>query len=363
MAKSSMRAAGRPLAAAGLALAENGATADKNFLFQSAAMAAAQGTQAGELFEYAIKTPMTLARQKSAMLPIVSQSVEGQKLSIYNESVQAKFPLNGFRLKNTTSLNLMQGPITVFDSGSYAGDARIEDLAPGQDRLISYALDIKTEVEPKSAAGHQELITVKIRKGTLVATHKATEEKTYNVRNRGDKKKTVLIEHPYRADWQLVEPKESTERTRDYYRFAVSVDPDKTAKLSVREDKQLTETVELVSSAPDTIAYYIKSKSVSAKVKDALEKAVTLRDRLNQTQADRARREQRVNEISQEQSRIRENMAKLSQSSELYTRYVKKLDQQETELDNLRQEIESLKGKEAKQQQELNDYLLNLDVQ
>ena len=89
---------------------------------------------------------------------------------------------------------------------------------------------------------------------------------------------------------------------------------------------------------------------------------MSLRDRLNQTSGERARREQRVNEITQEQARIRENMSKLAQTSELYNRYVKKLDQQETELENLRKEIETLKATEAKQQQELNDYLLNLDV-
>jgi hypothetical protein len=353
------RIAGR--AGGGLALAEAAPSADQNFLFQSAT-AAAQGTQTGELFQYAIKTPVHLARQKSAMLPIVSQNVEGLKVSIYNESVQAKYPLNGFRLKNTTPLHLMQGPITVFDGGAYAGDARMEDLAPGQDRLISYALDIKTEVEPQSGAGQQELTAVQIKKGILQATREAIEQKTYNVRNRDQKKKTVLIEHPFRSDWQLVEPKQPAERTREVYRFSVNVDPDKSSKLVVREQKQLMETVQLVDSAPDVIAFYVRSRVVSPAVKAALEKVVKLRDRLGQTTNERTRREQRVQEITLEQARIRENMAKLSQTAELYTRYVKKLDQQETELEELRQQIESLKATELKQQQELNDYLLNLDV-
>jgi hypothetical protein len=296
------------------------------------------------------------------MMPIVNQTVAGQKVSIYNQNVQAKFPLNGFRLTNSTPLHLMQGPITVFDADTYAGDARIEDLAPGQSRLISYALDLKTEVEPQTGAGHQELTSVRIRKGTLVATSKASEEKTYQVRNRDQKKKVVLVEHPFRADWDLAEPKAALERTRDVYRFAVNVNPDSTAKLVVREEKQLTEMVQLVSSASDVIAFYTRAKVVNPKVKEALEKAVTLRDRLNRTVAERQRREKRIEEITQEQARIRENMARLSQASDLYTRYVKKLDEQETDLDKLRIQIEELKATEVKQQQELNDYLMNLDV-
>jgi hypothetical protein len=358
------RVAGRTAGNAGIALAEApGSSADQAFLFQSAALTSAQGTQTGELFQYVIKTPVSLARQKSAMLPIVSQNVEGRKVSIYNESVQAKYPLNGFRLKNSTPLHFMQGPITVFDGGAYAGDARLEDLASGQERLISYALDIKTEVEPQSGAGQQELTAVKVKKGLLEATRKASEQKTYTIRNRDQKKKTVLVEHPFRSDWELIEPKEPAERTRQVYRFAVNVEPDKTSKLVVREQKQLTETVQLVDSASDVIAFYLRSRVVSPAVKDALAKVVTLRDRLNKTMAERTRREQRVQEITQEQARIRENMAKLSQSDDLYSRYVKKLDQQETELENLRQEIESLKATEVKQQRELGDYLLSLEVQ
>ena len=359
----SRTAAATPMRLAGRGLAENDQLRRYGLLPSQGITAAAQGTQAGELFQYVIKNPVSLARQKSAMLPIVSESVAGEKVSIYNEAVQAKYPLNGFRLKNTTSLHLMQGPITVFDANAYAGDARMEDLAAGQERLISYALDIKTEVEPQVKAGPQDLVAVKIRKGTLLVTRKAIEEKTYLVRNRDQKKKTVLIEHPFRSDWELVEPKESNERTREVYRFLVNVDPDKTAKLTVREQKQLSETLELVNTDQDQIAFYLKAKQVSPRVKQALEKVVSLRDALNKTTAEKNRREQRVNEITQEQSRIRENMNRLSQSSELYTRYVKKLDQQETELENLRKEIEGLKNDEAKQQRDLNDYLLNLEVE
>jgi myosin heavy subunit len=257
----------------------------------------------------------------------------------------------------------MQGPITVFDANAYAGDARMEDLAPGQERLISYALDIKTEVEPQAKDGPRELVAVKIRTGTLLTTKRIAEDKIYLVRNRDQKKKAVLVEHPFRSDWQLVEPKEATERTREVYRFLVNVDPDKTEKLTVREQKQLDERLELVNSGSDVIAYYLKAKEVSPKVKSALEKVVSLRDTLNKMTAEKNRREQRVNEITQEQTRIRENMTRLNQSSDLYTRYVRKLDQQETELENLRKETEGLKDQEAKQQRDLNDYLLNLEVE
>src|SRR3989442_9579184 len=338
------------------------ASAPAQLELQQGVASVAQTTELGEVFQYAIATPVSLARQKSALLPIVNQAVEGTKLSIYNERVHAKHPLNGLRLKNSTALHLMQGPITVFDGGAYAGDARIEDLPPGQERLISYAIDLKTEVEPLAKAEPQQLVSVSIRKGTLLATRKAVEEKTYNVKNRDQKQKVVLIEHPFRSDWQLTEPSEPAERTREVYRFAVTVAAEQHAQLHVREEKRLQETVQLTDSGPDLLAFYVQAEAVSAKVKEALQKVVALRDRLSRTAAQRERLEQRSSEITQEQTRIRENMQRLAQNSELDNRYVSKLDQQETEMEKLRRDIETLKVTEDTQQRELNDYMLGLDI-
>jgi hypothetical protein len=316
----------------------------------------------GELFEYRIDQPVNLAKHTSALLPIIGQTLQGQKVSLYNQRVNAKHPLNGYRLKNTSALHLMQGPITLFDSGTYAGDARIEDLPPGQDRLISYALDLKTEVEHKLEGGTQELVTASLRKGTMLISRRLVEDRTYLVRNRDAKAKTVLIEQPYRADWKLAEPKEPTERTRDMYRFSVSVDPGKSTTLRVKEMLPIQESILLMESGIDQIVHYQQAKEVSPKVKEALQRVVQLRSKLDDTRTQRMRLDQRTAEITAEHARIRENMQRLPQNSDLYTRYVKKLDQQETELEKLRKEIESLKSTEEEHRRELQNYVMNLDV-
>ena len=324
---------------------------------------AASGRDAGELFQYAIESPVTLLRQTSAMLPIISQKIEGQKLSIYNPATHAKYPLNGVRVKNATALHLMQGPVTVFDGSAYAGDARLDDVPPGQDRLISYALDLKAEVEAQTPGETQELVGVSVKRGLLYATRKWSEERRYLIKNRDQKAKTLLIEHPYRSDWKLAEPSQATERARDVYRFAVTVEPGKSETLKVREERQLQETVHLTDSGSDQIGLYLQAKQLSPKVKDALQRAVSLRDRIAQTGAQRVRLEQKLKDIAQEQGRIRENMAKLPQNSELYGRYVKKLDQQETDTEKLQRELDSLRQTEAGQRRDLSDYLQSLDVE
>ena len=59
----------------------------------------ATATKLGDFFQYAIDKPVTLPRQKSALLPIVGKDVEGTRVSIYNERTQAKFPLLGLQVQ------------------------------------------------------------------------------------------------------------------------------------------------------------------------------------------------------------------------------------------------------------------------
>lgn len=325
--------------------------------------AMASGAVSGELFQYALKMPVSIQRQKSAMLPIITEKVEGRKLAIYNQNVQAKHPLNGFRLKNTSDLHLMQGPITVFDGGSYAGDARIEDLAPGQDRLLGYAVDLKTEVEPQTKSEPETLVSVRIRRGVFHAIKKLVEEKTYLVRNKDQKAKTVLVEHPVRSDWTLEAPSKPDEKARDVYRFELEIEPGKAKSLVVRESLHRREESGIADMAWNNYAFYLNSGKVSAKVKEALRKVMEHREALQQLAADRKLREDRLTEIGQEQSRIRENMARLNQNSELYQRYVKKFDEQETEFERLRSEAAKIKQQEADRRRQLDEFLSNLDLE
>jgi hypothetical protein len=343
-----------------MALDKSQSSADRFSYIRS--QPSAQAGDVGELFQYTIATPVTLARQKSAMLPIVNETVKGEKVSIYNAAVQSEHPLNGLRLTNSTDLHLMQGPITVFDDGSYAGDAIIADLAPGAERLISYALDLQTEVAPESKGHPESLVNVKIIKGTLQVTRKLTREQIYTVKNSDDKAKTVLIEQPFDANWKLVAPKEPSEKTRDRYRFAVQAEPGKPVKLAVEEEQIVSQQLALSNIDDGMIVYYSNRKEVSPQVKEALQEVVKRKSAVQQVAQERSRLEKQVATITQEQDRIRQNMGQLDRNTDLYKRYVEKFGSQEDEVERNRKQIDELTGQESKLRKSLDDYLINLSV-
>src|SRR3989440_8407674 len=151
---------------------------------------AASAAKLGDYFQYALDRPVSLPRQKSALLPIVGKDVEAARLSIYNERTQAKFPLLGLRFKNTSGLHLMQGPVTVFEGSNYAGDARVLDLQPNEERLVSYAVDLGTEVAPVPSSDNGRILAIKAVKGVVHTTDKNRQTKTYTIKNRNEQERT-----------------------------------------------------------------------------------------------------------------------------------------------------------------------------
>jgi hypothetical protein len=200
-----------------------------------AVVSAATGGHLGDFFQYAIDHPVSLARQKSAMLPIVSKEVEATRVSIYNRAVQAKHPLLGLRFKNTSGAHLSQGPITIFEGPSYAGDTRVLDVQPNEERLVSYAIDLGTEVEPQTGDGTGAITSIKAAKGIITTVTRIREVVKYRIANRGPQDRTLLIEHPNRTNQQfkLVATDKPIEDTKDVYRFQIESKAGQESSLTV----------------------------------------------------------------------------------------------------------------------------------
>ncbi len=298
------------------------------------------------------------------MLPIINAQVQGKKVSIYNAEVQTKHPANGFQLVNSTNLHMSQGPIAVFDGGEFAGDAQIEDVAPGAKRLISYAVDLEVEVAPETANRPEELLSVRIAQGILKLQNKKSRRHVYTIKNSSAERKTVLVEMPIDSAWELVSPKQPAEKTRDLYRFEVVVDGGKSNQLVVEEQQKAGNEIQLIGLDTDAVlAIAASTGRLNPPVEKAMRSVAELKKALDAVTAEAHRAEAGIATIEQEQARIRQNLPQLERNSDLYTRYIKKLSGQEDEMERLRKQLAELHDKEASQCQALEQFVLNLNVE
>jgi hypothetical protein len=229
--------------------------------FKEGIASVASASEVGDYYQYIIDQKINLSRQKSALLPILDQTIDGAKVSIFNEGIHGKYPLLGLRLKNTSGQPLTQGPITVYDNQTYAGDTRILDLQPNEERLLSYALDQGTEIKTEEKSTPSPEMHLRLGEPNLTARYTLRKTKTYTIRNRSTHDRAVILEHPITTDWKLVDAKPS-ETTRSHYRFTVKVATGKTAAFDVAEEQA---RVDRVAATNDRIPYYVTGLGITVK--------------------------------------------------------------------------------------------------
>ncbi len=316
----------------------------------------------GDFFQYTIDHPVTLPRQKSAMLPIIGKDIEGTRVSIYNEFVQAKHPLLGLRFKNTSGAHLNQGPITVFEGNTYAGDTRVLDVQPNEVRMVSYAIDLGTEVDPKAGAGKQQITSVKAVKGIVTTVTKITDEKTYRIVNRSQTDRTLMIEHPNRTaqQFKLVDTEKPFEDTPEVLRFRTTVKATETKNFTVKEERDVSQSFALTNGAEDQIRHFINLSEASPGLKAKLQEALKVKGEWDAVRRELAQVVADLSRLSADQDRIRKNLRETPKEAEVYDTYLKKLAAQEKEIDKLTDQQKKLMADEFKAKKKYDDYLSNI---
>ncbi len=310
------------------------------------------GEEIGDLFEYRIEQPVTVLRDKSALIPIVQTKMDGERVTVYNESTRQDRPFSGVLLKNNTDLTLESGSLTVIDSDAYAGEALMDRLKSKEQRLISFALDLGTHVRVRTEADREPARMVKVVNGVFQVHYFQTSVKKYQITNQTGRKKVLYIEYPVQDGWTLSDDSPKPDyTTQKYYRFRVELNgfEEKELKISVRQG--MADNYQLYSLTRNDVQLFVTRKYINEDARAKLEKIIDLRMRLAEIEQKLDGFDDEVDAIEADQKRLRENIEALSKTAEaktLITRYIQKANDQETRLEEMEKERKTLEAEKAR---------------
>ena len=101
------------------------------------AESAAQAQELGDLFEYKLKEPITIRKNRSALVPIVQSSINAEKVSVWNEQSGLPRPQRALWLTNSSGLTLDGGSFSVMEDETFAGEGIFDAIRPDEKRLAS----------------------------------------------------------------------------------------------------------------------------------------------------------------------------------------------------------------------------------
>jgi hypothetical protein len=328
----------------------------------------AEGNALGDLFEYKLKERVTIRKNQSALVPILQTDIAAEKVSLWSESLGVARPLRALWVDNASSLTLDGGSFSVLDSNTFAGEGLVEAIKPGERRLLSYATDLGLLVDAKLESAHERVTRVWIYRGTMTTTSEDRDKKTYIVKNEDNTPRMLVIEHPARPEWKLAEdgPKPE-EKAIGLYRFRLAVEPKKTERLVINEAKPLYTQYELNTVTNDEIGMLLRQKSINSDVEKALRTITAQKKVVGDLDSTVKERQKTIDQIFTDQGRLRENMKALKGSAEeraLVQRYTKQLDDEETQLDALRKQMQEIQAQREKANEGLQKMIgdLQMDV-
>lgn len=355
---------------------------------KSGVQTAASGQEIGDLFEYKIDQPVSIDKNRSALIPIVQTKMEGERVSIFREEdPEAKKadddadenandleaaqkanprPMSGLLLKNITSMTFEGGSMTVLDRDAYAGEALMERLKPKEQRLISFALDLGTLVRVEEKEDREPAKLVKVVDGVFQVHYFKSAKKTYHLANQTDRVKAVYVEQPIRKNWLLSEtgakPNYTTGR---FYRFRVELQPFENKDITVAENLGMMDKYALSSLSPKDLDVFVYSRIIDEATRVRLSKLIDLRMRINDINAKMSAANKETAEITADQARFRENieaLAKTAEAKQLISRYIAKANDQETRLEQMHKERQTMLDERDELERELAIGIKNFEI-
>ena len=316
-----------------------------------------------DLFAYDISSPVTVRKNESVMLPFLQQKITARKLVLYSDSSRPN-PFHAAELSNNAGRTLDGGPVTVYDAGTYAGEALVETIKMGDKRLISYGVDLGTRITTNSDSRNDDIREIHIRNGIMTTRAARVQKKTYAIRNVDAREKTLILEHPVRTAFHLIETAKPLETARDVYRFEIKLAPGSSLDFPVTEENVYDNQISVSSVNPDMIAVYVRNRNLTDAARRQLQQVADLKTAIVKADADRRALDNEIRNIDADQQRNRQNITSLSSVSgqqQQVQDYARKLAEQEGQIAALRVRQNQLDQQKAKYQSDLDALVARLD--
>ena len=310
--------------------------------------------------------PISIGAGRTLSVPMVDRELPIRRLALYQPETHARHPLAAIELRNDGATGLPPGILTIYERGgaagqaTYVGDARLSGLPVGDKRLLSYALDTRTTVERDSEQARR-VVKGSIVNGVFRYTTALTQTTTWRVKTPANEARNMLFEQYGAAGWTVVKPDpKSVEISENRFRVPASIPANTQTKVEFVIERPVEEAIMLSSAPAERIAAFARNTELDKATRDAFARIVTLQNDVARHQQVLARIDAQRSSIVSDQERLRGNLSSVPRDSDLYKRYLAKLEEQENALERLEKEQASSEQALQAARQALSEFIARL---
>jgi len=202
---------------------------------------------------------------------------------------------------------------------------------------VTCGVDTKVTIDRRDRQA-QTVTLASVASGALhlVRTERRTTE--YVIAGAAREARTIIVEHPRLADFELATPREGVEVTADRYRIHVTVPAGAVSTLVVTLERPVAERIAVAELTAADLGAYASAAELPPAVRAAFTRLAGLRAKVDEKAGDVKAIDVEVARITAEQARIRDNLKAVPAGSTLHARYLGQLADQEDRLAALAQQ-------------------------
>jgi hypothetical protein len=327
-------------------------------LLENSFVPAAVGQEVGDLFAYRAREKVSVRRGQAALVPILSERIEGGERVLYYRASLHPRPMNAYLLKNATGLTLEAGPVTFFEGPTCVGEGILRKvLKKGMREVVPYAVEAGLEVEPRTLHRDDPVTHAKIAQGVLTLFSSRNRESIYTIRNRLERDATVLLDHPAAPGFSPAEPARAEEETDGHRRFRVEVKAGQTLEFKVRETMPVAQQVTLLGTPADVLRFHLSQRYLSESARKLLADLVQLQGEISRLRAEENELAQERQRLSEDDARVRQNLSVLRDTPaelEMRQKYLKRLQESDLRLEQIRVRLKEAAAQRAERERDLS---------
>jgi hypothetical protein len=301
----------------------------------------------GELFQYLVLTPVTVKRGESALVPIVSTSLEYERILLFNPTKNESNPVVTMKFTNTSDTTLERGPITVVEDGTYKGEAILPFTKSNNAFYVPFALELSVKIA-HAVSNTVQLFGLNFEGGFLIEQIYRINTHTFTIENHTNKPQVLTLENANLSNqnFELFDSQVPSETTLSDYRWDIPLETTG-IKIFVIKYRQLqSQRYSIVNLSYRKLQEYLDGKILETKkhaiLKEVLD-TIALKQNLNER---KTRLEADITGIQNQNEELRKNLGILKESDETFrARLLKQLEESDARLTDIYREIKTTQNK------------------
>jgi hypothetical protein len=277
---------------------------------------------------------------------IAAEPVKARQVLVFDPRVHGQLAMVGLEVENPFAFAAPQGSLIVVENGVGSGRGRVADWPANAYQILPYRLTTELKVDRRSADDPSKESGFQVKTGVLHFQRIDQRSITFDLDNRSNRLREVVLREPAYEGWRVAEPVRSFESSWQGIEFRVTLLSRRTMQLPIRLTRERMVEIDLAAAPVSSLEPYATSINSPEDVAELVRAVFQARkdlEMLTTAVVDQVEKIRKQNELKKttETTLASINNPEIRQRTELKLRKI------ESDLAQFEKQLTTLTGKET----------------